>query len=64
MTAVAPVTDTASHARAVAYAAFSSAVVYPDAEVLEFVAETPGSIGYVSPEAQVPEGVKALQVLP
>jgi len=34
-----------------------------DAEVLEFIAKTPGSIGYVSPDTPVVEGVKALQVV-
>ncbi len=34
MSPVAPATDAASHARAVAYAAYASAVTYPDAEVL------------------------------
>jgi len=34
-----------------------------DTEVLEFIAKTPGSIGYVSPETPSMEGVKALQVV-
>jgi ABC-type phosphate transport system substrate-binding protein len=34
-----------------------------DQEVLSFVAETPGSIGYVSPEASLPSGVRAIAVV-
>lgn len=39
------------------------AVKGSDVEVLEFVASTRGSIGYVSREAEVVDGVKVLQVV-
>jgi ABC-type phosphate transport system substrate-binding protein len=35
-----------------------------DAEVLAYVAATPGAVGYVSPGAALPGGVKALKVDP
>jgi ABC-type phosphate transport system substrate-binding protein len=33
-----------------------------DEEVVAFVASTPGAIGYVSPSALLPEGVKPVEL--